>query len=304
MRRALVVGAAGFLGRHLSDMLASQGWIILGAGRGEPPAGWRYDWVPCDLNSTPGVLEAVRAADAHVIFHAAGAALDDFDQLLAVHVAGTARLLDAVRATGRPARVILAGSAAEYGSVTAGDLPVQETLPARPVSRYGIAKAAQTLVALCPGSEALVARVFNVCGPDEPRSLVCGAFAAQIAVLERTGRGGVIDVGDLSANRDFVDVRDAARALIALAEQGAAGEAYNVCSGTATPISKVLSLLTAQAQVPVEARLDPPRAARPRVPRMVGSAAKLMSVTGWTPTIPLEQTLAEVLDNYRRSAPA
>lgn len=304
MRRALVVGATGFLGRHLVAMLVQQGWFVCGAGRGESPAAWPYDWVSCDLLSTSGVLEAVRATEPDVIFHSAGAALDDFDQLLAVHVAGTARLLDAVRASGRPARVVLVGSAAEYGNVEAGDLPVQETLPPRPVSRYGVAKAAQTLVALCPGPEAVVARVFNVCGPDEPRSLVCGAFAGQIAGLERTGRGGVIAVGDLSADRDFLDVRDAAGALIALAEHGEAGEAYNVCSGIAMPIRDVLSLLIVHAQVPVEARFDPRRAARPQVPRMVGSAAKLASVTGWTPAIPLAQTLAELLATYRRPAPA
>jgi GDP-4-dehydro-6-deoxy-D-mannose reductase len=304
MRRALVLGATGFLGRHVAAMLVNHGWFVCGAGRGESPDGWPYDWVSCDLLSAPGVLEAVRTTEPDVIFHSAGAALDDFDQLLAVHVAGTARLLDAVRASGRPARVVVVGSAAEYGNVAAGELPVQETLPPRPVSRYGVAKAAQTLVALCPGSEALVARVFNLCGPDEPRSLVCGAFAAQIVELERTGRGGVIAVGDLSADRDFVDVRDAASALIALAEHGDAGEAYNVCSGTATPIRDVLSLLSGEAQVPVEARFDPRRAARPQVPRMVGSAGKLTSVTGWAPTIPLAHTLAELLATYRRPASA
>jgi GDP-4-dehydro-6-deoxy-D-mannose reductase len=299
MSRALVVGAAGFVGQHLSSALAQAQWEVVGGGRSGAPHGWSHEWVSCDLRSPEKVAKALAEAAADTIFQVAAPAPGDFEALLDVQVAGTARLLDAVHASGRAARVVTVGSAAEYGSVQAGELPVDETVPLRPVSLYGVTKVAQTLVALRPGVDAIVARLFNISGPGEPRSLVSGAFASQIAELERDGRGGPIAVGDLTPERDFVDVRDAAGALVALAERGVPGEMYNVCSGVPTSIGEVLELLTGQATVSVEPRFDPARAARTDVPRMVGSAAKLARATGWAPRISLERTLADVLGSYR-----
>lgn len=301
MSRVLVIGAAGFLGRHLAETLAAEQWLVIGAGRREAPDAWPYGWLSCDLCSTPSVLDALARAAPDLIVNAADTHHDDFDALLAVHVAGTARLLDSVRGSGSSVRVVAIGSAAEYGRVEADQIPVDEAVPPRPVSPYGIAKAAQTLVALRPGVDAVVARIFNVCGPGEPRSLVCGAFASQIAELERTGHGGTIGVGDLTAQRDFIDVRDAARAVLAIAERGQPGEAYNVCSGIATSIRDVFDLLCAKAGVPIEPRLEEGRAARPDVPRMVGSPAKLAAVTGWTSAISLDRTLDDLLASYRRA---
>ena len=301
MSRALIIGAAGFLGRRVAETLAAADWLVVGAGRHDAPDGWPYGWVSCDLSRTPSVLDAVASADPDLIVNAADTAHDDFGALLAVHVAGTASLLDAARASGRAVRVVVIGSAAEYGVVEADQIPVDEAVPPRPVSPYGIAKAAQTLVALRPGANSVVARMFNLCGPGEPRSLVCGAFASQIVDLERTGHGGTIGVGDLTAERDFIDVRDAARAVLAIAERGQPGEAYNVCSGIATSIGDVLVLLCSKAEVPVEPRFEPARAARPDVRQMVGSPAKLAALTGWTSAISLEQTLDDLLASYRRA---
>jgi GDP-4-dehydro-6-deoxy-D-mannose reductase len=299
MSRALVIGAGGFLGRHLADAAADAGCVVVGAGRNAGPDDWPHEWVSCDLRSDASVSGAVSGARPDLVFHVAGAPTNDFDELLAVSVAGTARLLDAVDATAGKPRVVIAGSAAEYGAVGADELPVAEAARPRPVSPYGVAKAAQTLVAMRPDADALVARVFNISGPGEPPSLATGAFASQIVELERGGRGGEIAVGDLDPERDFLDVRDAARALVAIAERGRPREAYNVCSGVATAIGDVLAMLIAEAEVPVRPRVDPARAARPGVPRMVGSAAKLTADTGWAPSISLEQTLADLLAAYR-----
>ena len=299
MRSALVVGAAGFLGRHLIDALLAEEWAVTGAGRGDPPPGWAHDWVACDLRSDESVAGAVSSLTPDAIFQVAGAALDDLEALFAVHVAGSQRLVEAVRGAGIAARVITTGSAAEYGNAEPELMPVTESAPLRPLSLYGVAKVAQSLLAQRPGVPAIVARLFNMTGPGEPRSLVGGAFASQIAELERDGRDGTIDVGDLRAERDFIDVRDAARALAALAAHGELREVYNVCSGIPTAISDVFQLLAEQSTVKVEARYDAARAARVNVPRMVGSAAKLQAATGWTPRIPLPETLSDLLATYR-----
>ena len=299
MRSALVVGATGFLGRHLVAALANEGWRVVGAGRHEAPSGWQHDWVTCDLRSGQSVADAVGSVVPDVVFHVAGAPKNDLDELLAVQVAGTQRLLEAAAAADPSARVVVAGSAAEYGHVPAEDLPVTEAIPLRPASLYGVAKAGQSLLALRPGTGAIVARVFNISGPGEPPGLVAGAFAEQIVELERAGRSGTIAVGDLTAERDFVDVRDAATALAALGAQGRLGEAYNVCSGVATAISDLFQLLAEDARVKVEAQHDTARAAAVNVPRIVGSAAKLTAATGWKPQIRLSETLSDTLASYR-----
>lgn len=294
MSRGLVVGAAGFIGQHLCDALRNAGWDSVGAGRSGPPERWVYPWTSCDVRDRRSVQAAVAETRPDVVFHVAGAERNDIAALLEVNVLGTANLLSCAGV-----RIVVTGSAAEYGRIPDDELPATEAAPLRPASSYGTAKAAQTLLAQGLESDAVIARVFNITGPGEPPALVGGAIASQIAELERTGSPGTIEVGNLEAERDFVDVRDAARALVAVAERGAAGEAYNICTGTPTRVADVLEHLLARARVRVKARFDPARATRSDNPRMYGSPAKLAVTAGWTTSHQLEDTLGELLDSWR-----
>jgi GDP-4-dehydro-6-deoxy-D-mannose reductase len=294
MSLALVVGAGGFIGRHLCDDLHNTGWAVVGAGRSRQPAAWGDKWISCDIRDHRSAKAAVIETRPDVVFHVAGTDRTDLAALLEVNVLGTANLL----ATGT--RVVVAGSAAEYGHIPNDELPATESAALRPVSFYGIAKAAQTMLALLADGDAIVARLFNITGPDEPPTLVGGAIASQIAAVERTGLPGTIDVGNVEAERDFVDVRDAAHALVAVAERGEAGEAYNVCSGTLTRIRDVLDQLLGRAYVRIEARFDPAREPESDTPRMFGSPAKLVESTGWSASWPLGETLADLLESWRR----
>jgi GDP-4-dehydro-6-deoxy-D-mannose reductase len=199
-------------------------------------------------------------------------------------------------------RVLLIGSAEQYGRLTPDMVPVVETTPMQPVSPYGASKAAAEMLASHAfhgrGLEVVCVRAFNHLGPGQPDNLVASSIARQVAAAERVG-GGVVATGDLSPRRDFTDVRDVVRAYRLLVERGEPGEAYNVCSGRDVAIQDIADRYASLATVEVRFELDPERLRPVDVPLVRGDNTKLRTATGWAPEIPLEQTLADVLDWWR-----
>lgn len=257
--RSLVIGASGFVGRHLGAALARAGDDVLGVSRAPAPPDWPGDWLPADIEDEPRL-------EADVVYHLAPV--------------GTAYAL-----TLAPT-VVVVGSGAEYG--VAAKLPIPEEAPLRPVTPYGEAKAAQARLVLA-SSHAAYARVFNLIGPDTPARLAPGAFARQIVGGART-----IETGWLGGERDYLDVRDAARALPLLA--GHAG-AFNVCSGVPVRTRDLLRLMLRGSDAEIVERRGPGEA---DVPAHHGDPAKLKAATGWRPEIPLEQSVRDLLQSLRR----
>jgi GDP-4-dehydro-6-deoxy-D-mannose reductase len=143
-------------------------------------------------------------------------------------------------------------------------------------------------------------RAFNILGPRQSPQFVGSAVARQVADIERGKRKPLIEVGNLDAQRDFVDVRDAVRAYWLALEGGKAGEAYNVCSGKARSIHSLLDgLLALSTMQGIEVRQDPKRVQEVDVPIQVGDYAKLHHQTGWRPGIPFEKSLRDLLDYWR-----
>jgi len=189
------------------------------------------------------------------------------------------------------------GSAAEYGDAP-GSRPAREDGPARPVNAYGSVKLAQTLAALSyrhQGVDVAVARVFNICGPDCPERLIPGAFVTRLVAAERGGRP-VVEAGDLSGSRDFVDARDVAAALAGLCEPRVPSGVYNVCTGRATTIRYVLRALRALSSTRIKV-VSRGRGAGIKV--SVGDNGKLRRTTGWKPSFGLEQSLRDALSAAR-----
>lgn len=297
VRRVLVTGVGGFLASALVPLLRRRlpgARLTLASRRARPGA------VGADLADPAAASRLVARARPELVFHLAGGhpAADAFTMWYE-HVAATVGLCDALRDCAPGARLVLAGSSAEYGRVDGR--PVLEAAPPAPMTPYGRVKHDQTAAALSYAADGLdvrVARLFNVCGPGTPESLAPGAFAAQIAALERSG-GGTIRVGDLSAGRDFVDVRDAARALLLLGLTPGLSGCYNVCSGRATRMSDALAALIRAARARPRVERDPARLRRNEVSSIRGSHAKLTRATGWTPRIPLVRSLADTLRWHR-----
>lgn len=283
--RLLLTGSTGFLGRHVvaaavghdvvrvtrASNATSAGELALG------PAPWaRADFAAVLASSGPDVVlhcaGAARSPDARACF--------DSNAVLA------AELLHAVAEAPKPPRVILIGSAAEYGIVPAKAQPVTETHPCAPRTDYAVAKHTQSLLgfaAFMQGLPVLVARLFNPVGVGMPRGLALPSFARQIV---GPGAQPILRVGDLSAERDFLDVGEAARLLVALAAlPDWPWPLVNLCSGRAYCVGDLLARMVAFSNAPVRIEMDPALMRSGDMPILTGSTERLVSV-GLAPQAP------------------
>jgi GDP-4-dehydro-6-deoxy-D-mannose reductase len=294
--KALITGAGGFVGPYLRSHLEASGDDVVGIDR------------EVDITNAEQVREAFLAIRPEVVYHLAAASHVGTSwsapiDVLRVNAEGSLNVFLAALEAGVQ-RVLLIGSAEQYGRITPELLPVREDTPLQPVSPYGASKAAAEMLASHAfhgrGLAVVSVRAFNHLGPGQSDALVASAIARQVAEAERDG-GGVVRTGDLTPRRDFTDVRDVVRAYRLLVERGQPGEAYNVCSGVDVAIQDVADHLAAASSVPVSFDLDPSRLRPVEVPVVRGDNRKLREATGWAPEIPLEKTLAEVLDWWRQS---
>lgn len=309
--KALVTGSHGFVGTHLRALLGERGWSVTGLDQRPLAPGPGESFAAVDLLDGAALTAAVAAADPDAVFHLAAlpgrgdeAALQ---QTLDVNVRGTAHLAEALRRRGKPVRFVHVGSSAMYGAVPEEDDPVTESAPLCPLGVYGWSKVASEAVAMAyqgrGGIDVIGVRPFNHTGPGEPLHLAGAAFAKQIAEIE-AGAEPVIHVGWLEAVRDFTDVRDIVRGYVALAERGTPGQVYNLCSGTGTRMRDLLGMLLDKSSVEIEVRPDPSRMRPGDLPRQVGSAARARADAGWTPAIPLADSLDALLADRRAKAAA
>ncbi|MGZ4759835.1 MAG: GDP-mannose 4,6-dehydratase, partial [Acidimicrobiales bacterium] len=210
-------------------------------------------------------------------------------------------LLQACVAANGP-RVLSVSSADVYGKVTLSDLPIDEQAPLQPVTPYAASKVAADFLGLQAhlgyGLDVLRVRAFNHIGPGQSNNFVAPAIAERIAVNELDG-SEVVPVGNLSPRRDFTDVRDVVRAYRLLIEHGEAGEAYNVCSGHDLAISDLADRLLSMASYPMRLEEDPNLQRPVETPVLRGDPTRVHKTTGWTPEIDMEQTLSDLLAEWR-----
>ena len=296
--RALVTGALGFVGRHLTDHLIAAGDEVVLIDRHGPHS--------VDITDPEAITRAVAEAQPDAVYHlagwaAVGSSWDDPLGALRLNAEGTLRVLEACRAA-EVHRVLSVASADVYGVVTEADLPLTEQSPIRPTSPYAASKVAADAVALQAflgyGLGVIRVRPFNHIGPGQSEQFVASALAARIARAERDDQP-TIPVGNLTPRRDVTDVRDVVRSYRLLVERGTPGEVYNVCSGRALAIQELADRLVALATRPITLSPDPSLIRPIDLPVLLGDATKLREATGWTPEIPIEQTLSDLLDDLR-----
>lgn len=307
----LVTGASGFVGRSVVTALASSVGdsgssppeVVL-LGRRRPPAWPAGCFIEADLNDPEALRASLSGISPDYVIHTAGKtppASDD--ELYRGNFWATTHLLGALRGLNRPMRVILTGSAAELGNVDPSQLPVGEDYPADPTDAYGRSKLMATRSGQFerPPLEVVCARIFNVIGPGLPPTQAFGAFAERLA--EPGSNPLELPTGDLSTRRDFVDVRDVARALIALARRGRAGHIYHVGTGTSRLVGDGLDLLKDLSGRDIVIREDSARLLRPGPRDSRASIDRIVADTGWEPRIPFEQSLSDLWDERLGRAP-
>jgi GDP-4-dehydro-6-deoxy-D-mannose reductase len=314
LRTVLITGATGFVGRHLLDLIAPEPGVIVGwrranAGESLPPGypeQGRVAWRDVDVADRASVLDAIAEVRPDEVYHLAGAShvgqsWDRTAETFSTNVLGTHYLLEALRHVVPAARILFPCTALAYrqtpGSIT-------EDSPIGPASPYALSKLAQEMLGVRAWEDdrqpVVVTRSFNHLGPGQAPTFFASSFARQVAEIEAGRAEPVIHVGNLEAERDLTDVRDTVRAYRALMSRGHPGRIYNVCSGRAYRVGDILELLVSRSRVPVEIRLDPSRLRPNDAARVLGDPRRIHDETGWTASIPIERTLDDVLDDWRR----
>jgi GDP-4-dehydro-6-deoxy-D-mannose reductase len=298
--KALVTGASGFVGRHLVAHLRAAGDEVTALDR----AGDH----PVDVTDAAAVRTSIEAATPDAVYHLAavshiGGSWEAPGQVFRVNAEGTLHVLQACAAAG-VARVLVVGSADEYGAVDERDLPLREDAPLRPLTPYGASKVAADFLALQAflgeGLATLRVRAFNHTGPGQDSRFLVPGLAHRIARAERDGDREV-SMGNATTVRDFSDVRDVVRAYRLIVQRGELGDVYNVCSGRGVSSREMADQLIALSGSALRAVVDPELVRPVEVPRLVGDPTKLRAVAGWAPEIPLQQTLTDVLAAARAS---
>ena len=282
MKRVVVTGPKGFVGTHL------------GAELGDALVPYEEDVL--DLGS---LTTAVRDARPDAVVHLAALSSvadswGDVTEVWRTNVLGTVNVVEVLRAEAPGTRLLFVSSGEVYGRTPL--IPTPEDAPVDPVSPYGASKAAAELACRqARDLDVVVARSFPHIGPGQSERFSVASWVAQLARLRSEGGGNLL-VGDLEMARDLTDVRDVCRAYRLLLDRSVPGGTYNVSSGEAVPLKRVVELLVEASGVPVTVERDPTRIRPAEVRVVAGDASELRVATGWEPTIPLEQTLADMLE--------
>ena len=315
--RVLITGITGFAGSHLADYLLAEHpdvevWgICRWRSRREniEHLGDRVRLVEGDLRDEASLRRVVDESRPDAIFHLAAQSYVPSSwraptETLTTNIAGQSNLFEAVRAVGIDPVIQIAGSSEEYGLVLPDEVPISEDNPLRPLSPYAVSKVAQDMLAYqyfrSYGMKTVRTRGFNHTGPRRGEVFVSSNFAKQIASIEAGLQDPVIRVGNLDAERDFTDVRDMVRAYWLAVTRATPGEVYNLGSGRKITIRALLDLLLSMSEAEVTVEIDPDRLRPSDVEVLLADSSKFRRETGWEPIIPLETTLSDLLDFWRR----
>lgn len=314
--RALITGITGFAGSHLADyLLAHQPHVqIYGTRRWRSPMdnlahlgpklGKEVKLIETDLRDYSSVRLCLEESKPDYIFHLAAQSFVPTSwgapaETLNTNIVGQTNIFEAVRHLGLDPVIQIACSSEEYGLVHPHEAPIKEDNPLRPLSPYAVSKVSQDYLAyqyfMSYGIKAVRTRGFNHTGPRRGEVFVTSNFAKQLASIKVGLQEPVIKVGNLTAVRDFTDVRDMVRAYWLAVTKAKPGEVYNIATGHGITIQNLLNRLIELAEVDVRVEEDPARMRPSDVEILIGDSSKFRADTGWEPEIPLEQTLRDVV---------
>lgn len=313
--RTLITGLTGFAGSHLAEyMVREQNATVFGLSLsgeclddGSPICDGAQVFAS-DIRDAEQTARLVREIRPDRIYHLAALASVSSSwsrpaETLTNNMVAQLNVLEAAATLDPFPRVLIIGSSDEYGLVEPGELPVREDNPLRPGNPYAVSKIAQDYLGyqyfLSRGLPVVRVRPFNHIGPRQRPGFVVPDFTQQIAEAEAGLREPVMKVGNLTAERDFTDVRDMVRGYYLALEHGEPGQVYNLGRGEAHSIKEILDTLLELSQVRIEVRCDQARMRPSDVPTVVCDASRFCERTGWEPRIPLNRTLLDVLDYWR-----
>lgn len=311
MKKVLITGITGMIGKHLAKVLHAEGYEVAGLSRATSSS--RYgDWESHYKHYQGDIIDGKFLAEVwkdwkpDLVYHLAAQAYNGEswkteETTYLLNIKGSRNVFDTCLEHSPNARIIPACSSAEYGFVPESMLPIDEDVPLRPISPYGVSKAAMEMVArqyhLNYKMDVVLPRLFIHVGPDHPPVTALQNFARQLAAIKLGKQEAVLRVGNLSSSRDFVDVRDGVRALFVLAQKGVSGQVYNQCTGKAWTMHESLDMLIKISGVKVKVESDPNLMRFSDEKVLLGNPSKLNKL-GWKAKIPFDQTLNDIFQNW------
>lgn len=313
-KKVLITGITGFAGSHLAELLLKNNYQVYGTTRPRSSKDNivqikdRLKLSDADIVDSHSLNNLVSKIKPDYIFHLAAQSFVPTSwaspaTTFEVNVIGTVNLFEAVRRARINPKIQIACSSEEYGLVHQSELPVKETNPLRPLSPYAVSKVAMDYLGYqyfrSYEMQIVRTRGFNHTGPRRGDVFATSNFSKQIAEIEKGLKEAVIHVGNLEAKRDFTDARDMVRGYLLAILKCQAGEVYNICSGKAVRIRKILDILLSLSKVKIKIKKDKERIRPSDVPILLGDCSKFQKETGWKPQLPLEKTLKDLLDYWR-----
>jgi GDP-4-dehydro-6-deoxy-D-mannose reductase len=313
-KKAFITGIAGFVGSYLAEFLLSQKYEVYGLIRPRSKTDYiesiihKLHLEDADILDTHSLYATISRIKPNYIFHLAAQSFVPTSWVspsvtLETNIVGSANLFEAVRQVGIDPVIQIACSSEEYGLVHPDELPIKETNPLRPLSPYAVSKLAMDYLGYQYYQSYKIrivrTRGFNHTGPRRGDTFAESNFAKQIAMIEKGKQEPVIHVGNLTASRDYSDVRDMVKGYVAAVEKCDPGDVYNICSGTTIKIGDVLNILLSFSKTKVTIRPDQSRMRPSDVPVLLGDNSKFVAKTGWKPEIPFKKTMEDLLNYWR-----
>ncbi len=310
--KSLIIGGAGFVGGYLIRELAENGHEVHATCLANETISAENCTVhTLDIMDRESIGRLLDEISPDTVFHLAAQSSVSVSwkkpQLTAeINVVGTINVLEAVKDDEKKdIRIILIGSGEEYGFIRPDACPLSEEEPLHPGNIYAATKACGEMIgsiyARAYKMDVVMVRAFNHSGPGQSTTFVISDFCKQIADIEKGMAEPVISVGNLSAMRDFTDVRDVVRAYRLLADKGVSGTVYNVGRGKAVPISMILETALSYAECDIETVTDPKRMRASDIPIIEPDVSRIKADTGWSAVITVEQTIKDTLDHWRNN---
>lgn len=315
MKKILITGASGFVGSHLCELLSQVGGFeifgtVFGPGSDISAFVPEENQLQINLLDEKAVETAIADVNPLYVVHLAAlsspkASFSDGGKTASDNFRVQLILLEALhRHAPHLEKVLVIGSAEEYGLVDPKDVPVDESTSLKPMSPYAVSKVAQDFLGLqyflTYAMPVVRLRPFNHTGERRPPHFVLPAFAQQVARIEAGLQKPVIEVGNLEAIRDFTDVKDMVKAYLAALEKAKPGEVYNLGSGVGVSIQDLLNRVLAKAKKEIAVQVDEGKMKPADVPVLIANSAKFHHDTDWQPEIPLDDTIERVLDYWRQ----
>jgi len=309
--KALIIGGAGFVGGYLIRELSGAGCEVHATCLPFETIGSSEECSVhvLDILKFDDIAELLNKVQPDVIFHLAAQSSVALSwkkpQMTAdINVVGTINVLEAVRCSEKKdMRILLIGSGEEYGFIREGACPINESEPLNPGNIYAATKACQGMIgeiySRAYDMDIIMVRAFNHSGPGQLPAFVISDFCCQISEIEKGMRSPEMTVGNLSAMRDFTDVRDVVKAYRLLAEKGVKGQTYNVGRGKAVTVQTILDTALSMAKRSISIKRDPGKMRASDIPLIEPDVTKIFEHTGWKAEISMEQTVQDTLDYWR-----